>query len=100
MRSIKHFFEQSWLLIVASFFFGLLIAVTNAALSARFTWTATAKLNTLASGLLPEAENFTPLDQTIDIVASGGKRAIDDGDAMLAEALAYAGDHGGRSCVD
>ena len=48
MRSIKHFVEQSWLLIVASFFFGLLIAVTNAALSARIAWNATAKLNTLA----------------------------------------------------
>lgn len=73
MRSIKHFFEQSWLLIVASFFFGLLIAVTNAALSARIAWNATAKLNTLAGGLLPEAEEFAPLDGTIDIVTTGGK---------------------------
>ena len=73
MRSIKHFFEQSWLLIVASFFFGLLIAVTNAALGPRIAWNATAKLNTLASVLLPEAEAFAPLDQTIDITVSGGK---------------------------
>ena len=73
MRSIKHFFEQSWLLIVASFFFGLLIAVTNAALSGRIAWNATVKLNTLAGGLLPGAEEFTPLDETLDIVAWGGK---------------------------
>jgi len=73
MRNIKHFFEQSWLLIVASFFFGLLIAVTNAALSARIAWNATAKLNALAGGLLPAAEEFTPLDETLDIVAWGGK---------------------------
>ena len=53
MGSIKHFLEQSWLLIVASFFFGLLIAVTNASLAARIAWNATAKLNALASGLLP-----------------------------------------------
>ena len=52
MRSIRHFFEQSWLLIAASFFFGLLIAVTNAALSARIAWNATAKLNTLAANLV------------------------------------------------
>ncbi len=89
MRSIKHFFEQSWLLIVASFFFGLLIAVTNAALSARITWNATVKLNTLAGGLLPQAKNFTPLDETIDIVAWGGKpralqlyRATDNGQTV------------------
>ncbi len=89
MRSIKHFFEQSWLLIVASFFFGLLIAVTNAALSARIAWNATAKLNTLAGGLLPSATKFTPLDETIDIVARGGKpqalqlyRATDNGETV------------------
>jgi H+/Na+-translocating ferredoxin:NAD+ oxidoreductase subunit G len=73
MRSIKHFFEQSWLLIVASFFFGLLIAVTNAALSARIAWNATAKLNALASGLLPEAEAFAPAKEALDIAALGGK---------------------------
>ena len=74
MRSIKHFFEQSWLLIIASFFFGLLIAVTNATLAGRIAWNATAKLNTLAAGLLPEAEKFAPLDETIDITAPGGKQ--------------------------
>ena len=74
MRSIKHFFEQSWLLIVASFFFGLLIAVTNAALSARIAWNATAKLNALASALLPDAEEFTPVKETLDITGPGGKQ--------------------------
>jgi electron transport complex protein RnfG len=73
MRSIKHFFEQSWLLIIASFFFGLLIAVTNAALAPRIAWNATAKLNALAAGLLPEADKFAPLDRTIDITTPGGK---------------------------
>ena len=74
MRSIKHFFEQSWLLIVASFFFGLLIAVTNASLAPRIAWNATAKLNALATGLLPQAEKFAPLDEMIDITAPGGKQ--------------------------
>ena len=74
MRNIKHFFEQSWLLIIASFFFGLLIAVTNAALGPRIAWNATAKLNTLATGLLPQAKEFAPLAETIDIKAPAGKQ--------------------------
>lgn len=73
MRSVKHFLEQSWLLIIASFFFGLLIAVTNAALAPRIAWNATAKLNALAAGLVPDANEFTPLEETIDITAPGGK---------------------------
>jgi len=74
MRSVKHFFEQSWLLIAASFLFGLLIAITNASLAARIAWNATAKLNALAGSLLPEAKEFTPLDETLDITAPGGKQ--------------------------
>ncbi len=35
MLRIKHFIEQSWLLIVSSFFFGLLIAIASAAWSPR-----------------------------------------------------------------
>ena len=35
MNKIRYFVEQSWLLIVASFCFGLLIAVTNAGLLPR-----------------------------------------------------------------
>ncbi len=73
MRSIKHFFQQSWLLIIASFFFGLLIAVTNAALSPRIQWNQNAKFNSLAKGLLPEAEAFTAIEQEIQIEAIDGK---------------------------
>ena len=74
MRKLKYFFEQSWLLIIASFFFGLLIAITNAALTPRINSNAMAKLNNLASGLLPAAKEFAPLPQTIDIPAAGGKQ--------------------------
>jgi Na+-translocating ferredoxin:NAD+ oxidoreductase subunit G len=73
MRSIKHFFEQSWLLIVASFFFGLLIAITNAALSPRIEQNKTAKLNELASELLPTATAFTPIKEEIEIKALDGR---------------------------
>ena len=69
MSKIKHFIEQSWLLIVASFCFGLLLAGTNYALSARIERNRTAKLysrtgdllnsfNAMAHTSLPKAEVF------------------------------------------
>lgn len=73
MPNIKRFFEQSWLLIVASFFFGLLIAITNAALQPKIQWNQNAKFNNLAKGLLPEAEAFTALEQNIEVTAPDGK---------------------------
>jgi len=73
MRSIKHFIEQSWLLVVAAFFFGLLIAMTNAALQERIQWNQNAKFNRLAKGLLPEADAFTAIEQEIPIEAIDGK---------------------------
>ncbi len=86
MRRIKHFVEQSWLLVVASFFFGLLIAITSTALSPRIEYNKTVKFNRLASGLLPEATEFTPLDQEIEVQALNNKpltlqisRALADG---------------------
>jgi electron transport complex protein RnfG len=73
MRSIKHFLEQSWLLILASFFFGLLIAVTNASLSPRIEQNKASKLNKLAGDLLPDATAFTPLKEDIEIKALDGR---------------------------
>ena len=74
MLKIKHFIQQSWLLIVASFFFGLLIAVTNAALSPRIEQNRIDKLNRLTRALLPEAENFIALDTEIEIESTRGKK--------------------------
>lgn len=73
MRSIKHFFKQSWLLIVASFVFGLLIAATNAALQPRIQQNKLGKLTSLASGLLTEAEDFVPLDESVKVTAMDGR---------------------------
>ena len=58
MSKILHFCRQSWLLVVASFLFGLLIAVTNAGLSERIEQNKIEKLNRLMSGLLPDANSF------------------------------------------
>jgi electron transport complex protein RnfG len=60
-EKIKYFIQQSWLLITASFCFGLLIAVTNAALAPRIEQNKIGKLNSLMRGLLKEAEKFEPI---------------------------------------
>ncbi len=73
MLKIKHFIQQSWLLIVASFFFGLLIAVTNAALSPRIEQNKINKRNRLVGALLPEAKDFV-LGTEIEIESLRGKK--------------------------
>ena len=73
MLKIKCFIQQSWLLIVASFFFGLLIAVTNAALSPRIEQNKINKRNRLVGDLLPEAKNFV-LETEIEIDSIQGKK--------------------------
>jgi electron transport complex protein RnfG len=73
VNRIKYFLQQSWLLIVASFFFGLLIAVTSAGLSPRIRQNEINKRNRLVSALLPEAKDFIPLDEQIEIQSRRGK---------------------------
>ncbi len=74
MNEIKHFVQQSWLLIVTSFFFGLLIAVTNAGLSPRIEQNKINKRNRLVGALLPTAKNFVPLDTPVEVEAAQGKK--------------------------
>jgi len=73
VNRIKYFLQQSWLLIVASFFFGLLIAVTSAGLSPRIRQNEINKRNRLVSALLPEAKDFILLDDQVEIQSSRGK---------------------------
>lgn len=73
MSKIKHFIEQSWLLIVASFFFGLLIATANTAWSPRIEQNKIAKINDLMSGLLPKAKKFE-LAVELQIKSAKGKK--------------------------
>lgn len=74
MHKIKHFFEQSWLLIASSFFFGLLIAVTSTALSPRIEQNKINKRNRLVGALLPEAKDFVPVEGGIEIESIQGKK--------------------------
>ena len=58
MSKIKLFIRESWLLIVSSFFFGLLLAVTNAAWLPKIEQNKQAEINQLMTYLLPEAKSF------------------------------------------
>jgi len=74
VSKIKYFMQESWLLIVASFFFGLLIAVTSSGLSPRIRQNEINKRNRMVSALLPEAKNFVLLDKKIEIQSRRGKQ--------------------------
>jgi electron transport complex protein RnfG len=58
MRSIKHFIEQSWLLITAAFCCGLLLALTNAALKPRIQRNQIGQMYDKMKGLMPQADKF------------------------------------------
>ncbi len=73
MSKIKHFFEESWLLIISSFCFGLLIAVTNAAWSPRIEQSEKDKLNNLMTGLITEARNFQITIEDVEVPGKKGK---------------------------
>jgi len=74
MSKIKYFIEQSWLLVTASFCFGLLIAVTNAALLPKIQENKATKLNQLTGELLPDAKKFLEVDAEIEVKLAGGKK--------------------------
>ncbi len=73
LHNLKHFLQESWLLIAASFLFGLLIAATNAALGPRIELNKITKLTNLAAGLLPEAKAFVPLEEPLKVKAPDGR---------------------------
>ena len=85
MLSPRHVIQQSWLLIVSSFGFGLLIAVTSTALSPRIEQNRINKLNRLARGLLPDAKDFVPVEPPIEIDTHGGKTPVDVYRAMAGD---------------
>ncbi len=74
MAKLKYFLQESWLLLASSFCFGLLIAMTNAALSGRIEQNKAAKLNDLTKALLPGAEIFQPVEADIQVELPGGAK--------------------------
>jgi len=82
---VKHFFQQSWLLIVVSFCFGLLIAVANAAWEDRIRQNEEDKFNNLASGMLTEAASFKTAVEKAELQTDKGKKVkVDIKKAMAA----------------
>jgi electron transport complex protein RnfG len=86
MFRIKHFFQQSWLLIVSAFCFGLLIAVTNASWSERIKQNEREKLFSLMRGLVTDANSFETALEELEIPAKKGRviktniyKAVDKG---------------------
>ena len=68
---IKYFIQQSWLLIVSSFCFGLLIAAAEAAWSGKIEQNKIGKLDSLMKGLIIKADTF---DLAIkDLIVPGEK---------------------------
>jgi electron transport complex protein RnfG len=57
-NKIKYFVQQSWLLLVTSFLFGLLIAVADAAWSAKIEQNKAEKLRGLMASLISDANSF------------------------------------------
>jgi electron transport complex protein RnfG len=78
LKHIKHFFEQSWLLIVSSFVFGLLLAAANAAWLPRIQQNKIDKLNRLMGGLLGGAEKFELAVEQLEVGLPKGRTAKSD----------------------
>lgn len=99
---IKNFIEKSWLLIIASLAFGVLLAVTNAQLTPRIKQNEIDKFNTLAGQMIDGAKNFESVPDEIMITSAKGKeiavdvkQATDDsgntiGFAFVAEGSGFA----------
>jgi electron transport complex protein RnfG len=76
VAKVKYFFQQSWLLIVASFFFGLLIAVANAAWEGRILQNEEDKFNNLVVEMLPEAVTSEVAVESVEIESGKGKKKV------------------------
>jgi len=75
LKTLKNFASQSWLLIIASFLFGLALALANAAWAPKIEKNRTDKLNRLMGGLLTEAATFQVAVEDVVINLPKGKKA-------------------------
>ncbi len=75
MDKVRFFLRESWLLIVASGVFGLLLAVTNAAWQDRIEANRRQKFESRAAALLPQADAFVEMDP-IHVELGGGKTDV------------------------
>ncbi|MHC4462295.1 MAG: FMN-binding protein [Planctomycetota bacterium] len=73
MLKIKHFIQQSWLLIVASFLFGLLIAIASAAWTPRIERNEEEKKYSRMRELIVDANSFEIAINQVEIRGEKGK---------------------------
>jgi electron transport complex protein RnfG len=73
MSKIKYFIQQSWLLLVTSFLFGLLLAVADAAWSAKIEQNKTEKLRGLMASLISDANSFELAIQEANLPGDKGR---------------------------
>lgn len=78
LKAIRHFIEQSWLLIVSSFFFGLLLALTNTAWSGKIENNKTEKLSGLMKSLITDANKFEIVLTDAQVNLGKGKKTKTD----------------------
>lgn len=71
-KNIQYFFRQSWLLIVASFAFGLLLAVTDQAWSPRIAKNMSDKFTQEARMLLPAADTIVEGAKNAPLIFADG----------------------------
>jgi electron transport complex protein RnfG len=74
MSKIKLFIQESWLLLVSSFFFGLLIAVADEAWTPRIRQNEQQGVNQIMANLLPQAKTFEQIADA-EINLGGGKKS-------------------------
>ena len=74
MDRVKYFFRQSWLLIVASFGFGLLIAVANAAWVDNILQNEEDKFNRLVVEMIPDANTSKIALEDVEVESGKGKK--------------------------
>lgn len=102
MSKIIYFFQQSWLLIVASLGFGLVLAAAEGALGPRIAANQKSKVSLLCQALITEAEEFQPVVQgaeithpkrtiTTDILQGTDAQGQVVGYAFIAEGSGFAG---------
>jgi electron transport complex protein RnfG len=70
---IKYFIQESWLLLFTSFLFGLMIAVADAAWSAKIEQNKVAKMNNLMKGLIGDANTFEIVIKDANMPADKGQ---------------------------
>jgi Na+-translocating ferredoxin:NAD+ oxidoreductase subunit G len=72
-RQVRHFLEESWLLLVATIMFGALLATLDAAWRPRIIQNEIDKFNRLAGAMLTEAVQFDSAVEGMPVTGDKGK---------------------------